>query len=89
MEKKHLKTIQKSNCFFGVTQKIFQEKVKDGFDSVVYIKEPKSLEDWQKYIAEFRPDAAKEFLEENRDALAVGDIVAIQSTGEVKIIEII
>lgn len=87
MEQTHFKTIDASDCFTGVTRKLFQSGVKEGLDSVVYIHEPKSREHWEKYCKEFRPAAIKEFMDENSDALASGELLPpIQSMGELQVL---
>ena len=88
MEETHFKTIHASECFTGVTRKVPQADTKPGFDTIVYIHEPKSPEHWQAYCSGFRINVAvPEFEGKYASALQNGDISMIQTTGELTVLQ--
>lgn len=88
MEEIHFPTIHASNCFTKTVRRVFNPEIKEGFDSVVYFHEPIDYEAWKKYNEHFRPAARKEFIEKYGPAVEKGDIVMIQSMGELEVFEI-
>lgn len=80
MEEKHVKTILKTGCFEHRLRKCFNENVKPGFDSIVYVLETDNSR-WDHYQKVYQAKTAEEFMEENKDHLQSGDISVIKTDG--------